>query len=352
MNTTARVLGFALLGPFGIACTERSPVAPADVLVAQTSASRDRCDSPRMTAVLEFDNQGTAEGVAVSQKGDVFVGTGSNVFEGNGTSGKAEIWRAPKGDFRRGSLLTRLPGGHLIGIDVDRHGNVYAALAAFLASDLHGLWKVQPDGTAERVGALPAFFSSLPNDVTLDPRGNVYVSDSFAGKIWRLTPEGEFSVWVQDELLRAFFGDFEFGVNGLVYAKRALYAAITQNGRVITIPIQPDGAAGTPAILVQDDALIGIDGIEPDVRGNLYVTNNFASTIQLIRADDLGIETITGEGLSAPASLAFNKNQKVLYVANLSTSAGFPQPYAPALVQVNFSAPVVACASRNCRGCG
>jgi sugar lactone lactonase YvrE len=147
--------------------------------------------------------------------------------------------------------------------------------------------------------------------------------------------------------LRAFFGDFEFGVNGLVYHKGALYAAITLNGRVIKVPIQPDGAAGTPAILVQDDALIGIDGIEPDVRGNLFVTNNFASTIQLIRADDLGIETITGEGLSAPASLAFNKNQKVLYVANLSTSAGFPQPYAPALVQVNFSAPVVACASRN-----
>jgi sugar lactone lactonase YvrE len=175
----------------------------------------------------------------------------------------------------------------------------------------------------------------------------VYVSDSFAGKIWRLTPEGEFGAWVQDELLRAFFGDFEFGVNGLVYHKGALYAAITLNGRVIKVPIQPDGAAGAPAILVQDDALIGIDGIEPDVQGNLYVTNNFASTIQRIRADRSGIETITGQGLSAPASLAFNNNQGVLYVANLSTSAGFPQPYAPALVQATFSAPVVACASRN-----
>ncbi|HEX9217113.1 MAG TPA: hypothetical protein VF864_09085, partial [Gemmatimonadales bacterium] len=100
-----------------------------------------------------------------------------------------------------------------------------------------------------------------------------------------------------------------------------------------------------PVILVQDDALIGIDGIEPDLQGNLYVANNFASTVQVIRADDLGIETITGEGLSAPASLAFNRDHKVLYVANLSTSASFPQPYAPALVQMKFPAPVGACAS-------
>jgi DNA-binding beta-propeller fold protein YncE len=304
------------------------------------SAGRHRCDPPRLTPVLAFDNQGTAEGVAVSQEGDVFVG--------NATSGNAEIWRAPKGDFRQASLLTRLPGGDLIGLDVDRHGNVYAALAAPLAPDLHGLWKVRPDATAERVAAFPASFASLPNDVAIDPRGNVYVSDSFGGKIWRLTPDGEFSVWAQGELLRAFFGDFEFGVNGLVYDRRALYAAITRNGRVIEIPIQRDGSAGTPAILVQDDALIGIDGIEPDAQGNLYVTNNFASTIQRIRrADRLEIETITGEGLSAPASLALNQGQRVLYVANLSTSAGFPQPYAPALVEAEFSAPVVACASFN-----
>jgi sugar lactone lactonase YvrE len=183
----------------------------------------------------------------------------------------------------------------------------------------------------------------VPNDATIDPRGNVHVSDSFDGKIWRLTPEGEFSVWIEDDLLRAFFGDIEFGVNGIVFQDWALYAAITLNGRVIRIPIQPDGAAGRPAILVQDDALVGIDGIEPDLHGNLYVTNSFASTVQLIRPDDLGIQTITGDGLSAPASLAFNGDHKALYVANLSTSASFPQPYAPALVQVTVSAPVVAC---------
>lgn len=339
MKSNAHALGFALLGALGIACTERNPVAPAEALGVLTSTSRDPCDPPEVKPVLEFDDEGTAEGVAVSETGDVFVG--------NAVSGNAEIWRAPKGDFDHAFLLADLPGGDLIGMDVDRVGNLYAAVAAFLDPALHGLWRVKTDGTAHRVAALPPFFVSLPNDVAIDPRGNVYVSDSFDGKIWRLTPDGELSVWIEDDLLRAFFGEFEFGVNGLVYHEWALYAAITLNGRVIEVPIQPDGTAGTPEIFVQDDALIGIDGIEPDVQGNLYVTNNFASTIQLIRADDLGIKTITGEGLSAPASLAFNKNHNVIYVANLSTSAGFPQPHEPALVQVKFSAPVVACASRN-----
>jgi hypothetical protein len=344
----ALTLGLALLA----ACADgTNPTAVSDrPLFARVSAdNRDRCDPPEVQPVLEFEDEGTAEGVAVSRKGDVFVG--------NAISGKAEIWRAPEGDFDEAYLLADLPGGDLLGMDVDRVGNLYAAVAAFLDPALHGLWRVQTDGTARRVAALPS--ASLPNDVTIDSRGNVYVSDSFDGKIWRLTPDGEFTVWIQDDLLRGFFGEFEFGVNGLVYHKRALYAAITVSGRVIKVPIRPDGAAGTPAILVQDDALIGIDGIEPDVEGNLYVTNNFASTIQVIRADDLEIEvddlgieaddlrieTITGEGLSAPASLAFNKNQRVLYVANLSTSSGFPQPHAPALVQAKFSAPVLACAS-------
>jgi hypothetical protein len=336
MSTSDRVLGLALLGAFAVACTERSPVA-ADAAAVPAVANRHACAPPRVTPVLEFENQGTAEGVAVSKHGDVLVG--------NATSGKAEIWRVPNGRTGGASLLARLPGGDLLGMDVDRHGNVYAALNALLAPDLNGLWKVQPDGTAERVGAMPAFFASVPNDVTIDPRGNVYVSDSFGGKIWRLTPAGQWGVWIEDDLLREFFGDIEFGVNGVVYDKRTLYAAITLNGRVIKIPVQPDGTPGVPAILVQDDALIGIDGIEPDAKGNLYVTNNFTSRIQVIRVNDLGIATITGEGLSAPAGLAFDKNQKVLYAANLSTSATFPQPYAPALVQVTFATPVVACAS-------
>jgi len=323
MTRSACILVSVMLGSIG--CKESSPpLAPPPDFV--TIASRRQC-SASTTPLLEFANQGTAEGVAVSQQGDVFVG--------KAVSGNPEIWRAPKGDFAQAALFAALPGGDLIGMDVDRFGNVYAAVADFADAGLHGLWKVRPDGSAERVSAVGGL-ASLANDVAIDPRGNVYVSDSFEGTVWRLTPDGEMSPWVRDELLRAFFGEIEFGVNGIVVHDWAVYAVVTLSGRVIKIPILPDGAPGRPELLVQDDALVGMDGIEPDERGNLYVTNNFASTVQVIRAGDLRIETIAHDGLSAPASLAFTRNQAELYVANLSTSASFPQPYAPALVGVTL----------------
>lgn len=339
MKTSARVLHLVVLATSAIACSEPSPIAPTHAPSLLAARAQTGCEPPTVKTVFEFEDKGTAEGVAVSRQGDVFVG--------KATSGNAQIWRAPGADFDRAALLADLGGGDLIGLDVDNLGNIYAAVAAFLDPQLHGLWKVEPNGVATRVGALPAFFASLPNDVTIDPRGNVYLSDSFDGKIWRLTPDGKWSVWIEDDLLRAFFGEFEFGVNGLVYHRSALYAAITLNGRVIKVPIQHDGAAGTPAILVQADALIGIDGIEIDVRGNIFVTNNFTSTVQLIRVDGLSIEAVSGEELSAPGSLAFNRNLGTLYVANLSTSAAFPRPYAPALVQMTFPTPVIACIASN-----
>jgi hypothetical protein len=74
-------------------------------------------------------------------------------------------------------------------------------------------------------------FVSFPNDVTIDYRGNVYVSDSVEGRIWRLSPDGAFGVWVCDDLLRAFFGDFEFGINGIVYDRNALRCDYSERSR-------------------------------------------------------------------------------------------------------------------------
>jgi sugar lactone lactonase YvrE len=329
------------------ACSGESPAGleEASEVGAITDASRRLCRPPEVKGAMEF-NSGAAEGVAVSAKGDVLVG---NINTG-------EIWRVPKGDFGRTSLLVDVlerehPLSFLLGMDVGSDGVLYAAVNAFLDPAVHGLWRIEPDGTASLAAAAPPFFGSLLNDVAVDPRGNVYASESLGGAIWRLTPDGRFGVWVRSELLRGpvhpVFG-IEFGVNGLAYHKGALYGGVHLNGRVVRIPVERDGTAGVPEIVVEDGVLIGNDGIELDPRGNIYVANNFANTVQRIRARDLGIETVVDEGLSAPASLAFAGNHEVLYVANLSTSAPTPKPYAPALVRAEFRVPVVASGG----GCG
>jgi sugar lactone lactonase YvrE len=309
---------------------------------ATAHADHPACVPPEVTPVLDFP-VGAAEGLALSFDGDVFVG---NINTG-------EIWRAPHGDFTRTSRLADLlkeegQFNFLLGMAVQSDGTLFAAVNALLNPDVHGLWKVEADGSATRVAAAPASFVSLLNDVDVDPSGNVYVSDSIGGAVWRFTPAGDFGVWSDSDLLKGgihpVFG-VPFGVNGIAYRNGALYGAIYLNGRVIEIPIQPDGSAGVPAILVEDEKLLGIDGIEFDVTGNIYATTNLnGNAVKRIRAGSLDIETVLTEGLAVPASLAISNDQQVIYVTNLSSSAPSPQPHAPALVRAAFDLPIVSSA--------
>jgi sugar lactone lactonase YvrE len=289
-------------------------------------------------AFNDLDVVGGAEGVAVAKNGDVFFGA---TWEG-------VIFKAPKGDFDATFAFADLSPAEIVGIETDQHGNLFVAAVAPFDDTMHGIWKVEPDGTATLVAPLPLFFESMPNDIAVDNQGNVYASDPFAGRIWRLATDGSLSEWIVDDLLRAYFGDFEFGVNGLTYHGGALYGAITVDGRVVRIPIGSDGAAGTPTAVVEDLSLFGIDGIELDRRGNIYVTNNVSQTIQRIADGSPMIETIVenngGAPLSSPASLAISRNHQSIYVANLNESGGLVQghPDNPLLVEVAFPVPVHA----------
>lgn len=310
-------------------------LAAALMATPQIAAAGTRpCGTPDIAPVLDF-NPG-AEGLAVSRRGDVFAG---NIQTG-------EIWLAPRGNFDQAFVVVDLIAEHhafkfLLGMDVTNDGTLYVALNAFLNPQLHGLWRIERDGTATKAADLPAGFQSLINDVAIDQRGNVYASDSLRGAIWRLTPDGHVDLWSDHDLWKGpqhpFFG-IPFGVNGLAYHQGALYGALYLEGQVVRIPINHDGSPGVPEILVEDPALVGADGIELDTMGNIYVTVNDQDTLVRIDHRDLRIETLVSEGLSAPASFALSPNRHEILVANLSSARGapVPPPHAPAIVRIRL----------------
>ncbi|KAH7307489.1 hypothetical protein KP509_22G062100 [Ceratopteris richardii] len=62
---------------------------------------------------------------------------------------------------------------------------------------------------------------SLADDLTIDPDGNIYVTDTYNGKIWKINPEGtEFSVFSDDPQFKLDPENEYYGwvrLNGIVY---------------------------------------------------------------------------------------------------------------------------------------
>ncbi|HZU84642.1 MAG TPA: SMP-30/gluconolactonase/LRE family protein [Polyangiaceae bacterium] len=121
-----------------------------------------------------------------------------------------------------------------------------------------------------------------PNAMNFDAQGNVYVSDSFQGIIWRTGPQGGTPVaWVNDPLLRTT-GTPPFGANGLDFNHdgSALFVANTGDRRIIRIPVS-GGVAGAPAIFV--NSIGGPDGLFIDKSNdNLWVVANQADEIVVV----------------------------------------------------------------------
>jgi sugar lactone lactonase YvrE len=189
---------------------------------------------------------------------------------------------------------------------------------------------------------------AAPNAIAQDHHGTLYVSDSFAGAIYTVSPSGGGkTLWKADVLLQPH-GFPPFGANGVAFDRTQsfLYVANTADDRILRIAVNKDGSAGAISIFADGAtlgarALDGADGIQFDVKGNLYVCANQANEIQVLSPDG---ELIARYGHNAgddpldfPASPIFH--EKGLYIANLALGTapkggkisvlGVPWPGAP-----------------------
>jgi sugar lactone lactonase YvrE len=230
-------------------------------------------------------------------------------------------------------------GGFLTGIVADDDRDVlYAALASYNTpgSFTHGLWRVLADGTTELVTPLPP--DTFLNGLLMED-GRLLVTDSTAGTIYTVSPTGEFSVWLQDPLLAPPPGG-TLGANGLAL-EDGLFVANTDAGRIVRVPIEPDGSAGEPTVFVEDGALEGADGIVFDGQDHLYVAVNRQDT--LVHVDtDRALTTLATDtdGLDFPSDVAFGTTgteQQELFVTNFAFGST-DVPRDPALLKLRVDA--------------
>ena len=264
---------------------------------------------------------GFPEGIAVGPDGNLYV----SLISFSSTSKIVVV--SPKGDILRDIPVPAGPGANqtnLLGEIFDREGNLYVCDIgdAFSGGSNGRVLKISPNGSMTTV----ASGLSVPNGLALDHSGSLYVSDSFQGKIWKVSPAGGVSVFSDSDLLRAHGsipGVPPAGANGIAFtrADKALLVGNTSDGTLVKIPIKKDGTAGTPSIMSHD--VLGADGLALDTRGNIYVTLVPFNRIALLNPSGSLIATIEGTGDNVfrnPASLAFRG--RTLYITDLTVFGG------------------------------
>jgi sugar lactone lactonase YvrE len=166
----------------------------------------------------------------------------------------------------------------------------------------------------------------LANDVTVDPVGNAYVTDSFTPVIYKVTPDGRPSVVVADPRLRSPEG---LGLNGIECDPRGyLLTAVAGTEKLFRVPL--DEPSRLTEVRLSEP--ISIDGITRQSDGNIVVAAPFApAVIWLSSQDDWQSARIVA---SAPVTATDSTTNTALRDGTVyAINAHFAQMHAPQPVQ-------------------
>lgn len=281
--------------------------------------------------VAEFPTTGPIdlpEGLAIDQRGTLYVGL----------LGSGRVIKIARDGTQ--SLLTQFDLGNradekpsaVLGLAMYRR-DLYSVLLTHNrpGAPAHGVWRIRPDGSQELVAAFPDA-AGEPNQIAIDRKGNIYVTDSSLGAVWRIERGGRSAVkWVEDSRLQpkspsdnpCNVTTFAGGANGLAFGPRGdLYVASANRGSIVRIEI--DRRSGKPTVRdhLQDcQRLTGLDHIAFDIRGNLYAARNVANElVRISPSKEIEVLASGGAGLHFPSNVVFgtaHRGRSALYFTNL-----------------------------------
>lgn len=311
---------------------------------------------------LRLDPGNYPEGIAVGERGTVYVGNRRD----DGEHFVSEILAiARDGSISRVAALAELeldgdPGDDgVLGLATDSQEAVYAAVVSPDPA-VHGVWRIASDGS-QRAHLPGSQGMTFPNALTFDARGDLYVTDSFGGAVWRFPlvgrrhhpAYGTGRPWAEHELLAPSPDDplgFPLpGANGIGFDRpNRLYVANTEKGLVAEVPINRDGSAGEAVVVAT--GLLTADGLAVDARGGVHVVipgHAILGTSPLVRVDPRTGSTTAGvapgawDAFDVPLSLAFGtgRHRTSVFATNGDLPGVPPEARLPGVVEVNVGVP-------------
>jgi DNA-binding beta-propeller fold protein YncE len=188
-----------------------------------------------------------------------------------------------------------------------------------------------PDGSADTI-TFGSNSVAAPNGLVFDSSGNLYVSDSFQGAVYKITNPGACApncamTTVSHDPLLATAGFPPFGANGLALSgdQSTLFVANTGDDRVLKVVI----ASGAASVFAE--SINGADGLAVDGAGRLWVAANQNDEVVQLNANGRVVQRLGGfagirkdgtpEGLLFPASLVFVGDEMFVTNAALALTA-------------------------------
>ena len=300
----------------------KSPESVAYALPQQQKVS----SYSKSTVVVNFDPKKgqLPEGLVINNK-DIFVawapiGQVAKIDKNSLTISKYGSWPT-----------IPLNKGFMLGLNFDKQGNLYAAIASLSPELKSGVYRLSPGGAGQATLFATHPNMTFPNDLLFDKQGRLFVSDSSSGTLFTVQPNGKVTKWLTDPLLK---GDRNFcppaqlplniGANGIALDKNgtSLFVVNTDRASIIRVPIMKDGSAGKPELFVGPDCknLNGADGIVLDHKdGSIIVAVNKLNKVVRVSMDKKITVLESGGILDFPASLKIDNGTTGQQNSNISS---------------------------------